>query len=391
MENDDASQSNNMTTQEQRANAMETMVKYTLQDIQDDYTLSEKEIAKEWMNVMLHDCSTNKTTFAGNKLLYHYMLTNLAKTTRKGKKSFADTLTNADAYAKLWEQTKKRGRAGSVQKRLFQAHQINTGSIAFFKASNAMYMYQKYKATKVLDPTAGWGGRAIAAVALGGIDYVGIDTNISLKPAYEKMFAKTQKVKMLWQNCLEVDFEEIECDFVLTSPPYIDLEMYEHMEAFGSKENYYKNFLIPLLDKCRKHCSGAVAFNLAPDMYKDLTGKFGYETCDVTEDLKEHKQGKTPDNIYVWKKEREYEYEAYSKHEYTKVDMEDPHTNESWRVYMVAGGGMANGNAYAEVKHYYDKDLVIYVEYGQNAWSNEYPNHTLEWDEGERCFDVVPM
>jgi len=216
-------------------------------------------------------------------------------------------------------------------------------------------------------------------------------------------------VKMLWKNCLEVDFSALDFDFVLTSPPYIDLEMYEHMEAFESKENFYKNFLIPLLDKCRKHCSGAVAFNISPDMYKDLTNKYGYEKCDVTEDLKEHKQGKASDNIYVWNKkiemenddasqeqedmdeEHEYEYEAYSKHEYTKVDLEDPHTNESWRVYMVAGGGMANGNAYAEVKHYYEKDLVVYEEYGQNAWREGFPNHTLQWDEGERCFDVVPM
>ena len=122
-----------------------------------------------------------------------------------------------------------------------------------------------------------------------------------------------------------------------------------------------------------------------------ISQKIEMEIKDASQSNNMTAQGKTADNIYVWKKEREYEYEAYRKHEYTKVDMEDPHTNESWRVYLVAGGGMANGNAYAEVKHYYDKDLVIYVEYGQNAWSNEYPNHTLEWDEDERCFDIVPL
>lgn len=288
-----------MSNQEQRAKAMETFIRYSIDDIHDDYKLTEEQLEKEWKKVMKYDCTENKSSFVGNNLLYHYQFYNLSKTTRKNKKSFYDTLKDGECYKMLWDQTKHRGRAGTVQKRLFQAHQINNGSIAFFKTSCAMYLYKKYNASSVLDFTAGWGGRGIAAVA-NDIKYTGIDTNTSLREAYEKMFEKHDNVKMIWNSCLDVDLSELDFDFVLTSPPYIDLEVYENMTKFETKENFHKNFMIPMIERCRKYCKGYVAINIAPDMYKDLTEKFGYDKCSIVEDLKEHKQGKTSDNIYIW-------------------------------------------------------------------------------------------
>jgi len=285
---------------EERRKIMETFIRYSINDIYDDYKLSEDQVKNEWEKVMKYDCSKNNNSFVGNKLLYHYQFINLSKTTRKNKKSFYNMLQEDDTYNKLWEQTKQRNRAGTVQKRLFQAHQINTGSITFFKTSNAMFLYKKYNASSVLDFTAGWGGRGIAAVP-NGINYIGIDTNTSLRDGYDKLFAKHDNINMIWKNCLDVDLSELDFDFVLTSPPYIDLEVYENMNKFESKENFYNGFLIPMIERCRKYCKGYVAINIAPDMYKDLIEKFEYEKCFVVEDLKEQKNGKTPDNIYIWK------------------------------------------------------------------------------------------
>ena len=56
----------------------------------------------------------------------------------------------------------------------------------------------------------------------------GIDTNINLKPAYDKMI-ENYGGNMIYDNCLNVDFSQIDYDFVLTSPPYINLEKYECM------------------------------------------------------------------------------------------------------------------------------------------------------------------
>ena len=291
---------NKMTEKhEERRKAMETFIRYSVDEIYDDYKLTDNQLKNEWKKVMEYDCSKNKNSFIGNKLLYHYQFLNLSKTTRKNKKSFYDMLQADDTYNSLWEQAKHRNRAGTVQKRLFQAHQINSGTIAFFKTCNAMYLYKKYNASSVLDFTAGWGGRGLAAVAR-DIKYTGIDTNTSLRDGYDKLFDKHNNINMIWKSCLEVDLSELDFDFVLTSPPYIDLEVYENMTKFESKENFHKNFMIPMIERCRKYCKGYVAINIAPDMYKDLTEKFGYEKCSIVEDLKEQKNGKIPDNIYIW-------------------------------------------------------------------------------------------
>jgi len=89
--------------------------------------------------------------------------------------------------------------------------------------------------------------------------------------------------------------------------------------------------------------------------------------------------------------EHEYEYYAYGAEQYTKCNLEEPEVKEVWNVYTVAGGGMGNGNAYAEIKHYFQKDLVVYEEYGSNPFVERYHNHKIVWDEDERSFDVKPI
>jgi hypothetical protein len=116
---------------------------------------------------------------------------------------------------------------------------------------------------------------------------------------------------MIWQSCLDVDFSVIEYDFVLTSPPYVNLEIYEHMTPWESDELFYRGFFIPLWQKCVDHIKpgGHVAFNISPKMYEDAL-KFGLTPCHEEEDLKQQmgqrslslKTGKKKqDKIYVWK------------------------------------------------------------------------------------------
>ena len=167
---------------------------------------------------------------------------------------------------------------------------------------------------QVLDPTAGWGGRMLGAWAL-GIDYTGIDTNVNMKPAYDSMIemlnSKTPaifeepKLQMIWQSALDVDFSTLDYDFVLTSPPYVNLEIYEHMEPWESDERFYKDFFIPLWQKCIDHIKpgGTVCFNISPKMYDDAVS-FGLPVCEDEEDLKQQlgqqKGKKKQDKIYIW-------------------------------------------------------------------------------------------
>ena len=61
--------------------------------------------------------------------------------------------------------------------------------------------------------------------------------------------------------------------------------------------------------------------------------------------------------------------------------------------YLVAGGGMMNGNAYAEVVVYPLLKKVCYVEHGKYGTVTTYRNSTLKWDTEGRavCFDIVAI
>jgi 16S rRNA G966 N2-methylase RsmD len=274
-----------------------------MEAIINDKRLSETDLLKEKEKVLkFKQTDKNTNTFVGNNLLYHFQMEELCKTHRKNKLSLTDIFQDETEIKKLQDQVKKRERTGTYENKMFECWRINNGSITFFKMCNATYLYKKYHATKVLDFTAGWGGRMLGAINL-GIEYIGIDTNINLKRGYDQMielFGCEEKCKMLWQSALEVDYSTLDYDFVFTSPPYEDIEIYSNM-GYEGVEWFYQEFLIKLIDEARKYNKGAyTCINISPQMYKKLIEKYKYKNCDIVEDLKEQKNGKTPDNIYIW-------------------------------------------------------------------------------------------
>lgn len=279
------------------------MERLTFKDIVNHKKIGQDELKKDIESLKKLDVSENKRCFYGNKFLYHFQMENLCKVSVKNLPSLYTIMYDDDLYKKLYERMEKLNRSGTLANRLFEANRFNN-AVVFFKATTAKYIYNKYKATSVLDPTAGWGGRMLGAHAL-NINYTGIDKNINMSEAYNNMmsFLKDDKMKMIYDNCLDVDFSQIDYDFVLTSPPYINIELYEHMNPFESNEAYYKKFLIPLINKCLAHIKkdGKVAFNISPKMYRALI-KSGFRKCDLEDDLVQQKRlGKDKnDKIYIW-------------------------------------------------------------------------------------------
>lgn len=299
----------------------------TITDIENHKQVTTADLCRDLNNLDEFDAKTNDNNFAGNPFLYHFQFKNLLKCRRKDGKTIYDIYNDKEAWDKLIEQTKQRNRGGrTAAGNIFECFRINLGSVVMFKATTAKYLYKKYNAKNVLDPTAGWGGRMLGAWSL-GVNYTGIDTNVEMMPAYNDMIKflddqagfdsnlfeveRTYKLNMIWQSCLDVDFSKIDYDFVLTSPPYVNLEIYEHMTEWDTDESFYKGFFIPLWEKCCKHIKpgGHVCFNISPKMYKDAV-KFGLTPCDDEEDLKQQmgqkanslKTGKkSQDKIYVWK------------------------------------------------------------------------------------------
>lgn len=289
----------------------------TIADIENHKNIATSELQRDLRK--LKRVTGNRNNFAGNPFLYHHQFKNLLNCRRKDGKTIYDIYADPVEWAKLLESTRKRNRGGrTAAGNVFECFRINLGSVVMFKAVTAKYLYQKYGATKVLDPTAGWGGRMLGAWAA-GIEYTGIDTNTEMVPAYESMtsFLRDEdsyndlfhvtapKLSMIWRSCLDVDFSKIDYDFVLTSPPYINLEVYEHMTEWESDREFYRSFFIPLWEKCCKHIKpgGNVCFNISPKMYTDALS-FGLTPCSSEEDLVQQlgqKVGKKKDKIYVWK------------------------------------------------------------------------------------------
>ena len=287
----------------------------TIEQIEDHKLITQDELNKDLENLFGYDASENRNNFFGNPFLYHFQFKNLIKCHREGGDTIYDIYDDKEKWDKLIDSAKKRNRGGrTAAGNVYECFRINLGSVVMFKSTTAKYLYQKYNATSVLDPTAGWGGRMLGAWAL-GIDYTGIDTNINMKSAYDGMIEmlnnktpaifEQPKLEMLWQSALDVDFSNIDYDFVLTSPPYVNLEIYEHMEPWDSDEKFYIDFFIPLWQKCMDNIKpgGTICFNISPKMYEDAVS-FGLPVCEDEEDLKQQLGQQTgkkkQDKIYIW-------------------------------------------------------------------------------------------
>lgn len=281
----------------------------TYQQVLDAKNLSDAELTAEFKKLCRYKCDVTKRCFAGNPILYHYQLDNLCRVAPGKNASFHAVMSDDAERERWWTLVNKYAngsRPGAPAMRLFELWRRMSGAIVFFKPTVAMNVYSQAQATAVLDPCAGWGGRMLGALAK-NIRYVGIDTNLSLKPAYDAMMAKfntASTAQMIWQDALTVDFSTIDYDCVLTSPPYLNLELYPGMTPFASDEAFYKGFLIPLIDKCRRHIrrGGRVCFNISPKMYRDLTVTHSYPVCQSQIAMLQQKvRGKDKeDQVYCW-------------------------------------------------------------------------------------------
>ena len=189
------------------------------------------------------------------------------------------------------------------------------GSVNAFKPVIARNFYQLYKPTTVLDFCAGWGGRCLGAMSL-NINYIGYDTNTSLKPAYDARVATyphTSTVDIHYEDSSTVDYSALSYDCVFTSPPYYNLERYEHMPAYVSKADFNERFLFPTIRETWKHLKlgGTYALNVSPKMYPDIISILGEPDNSIPLGIRPRHQTSDvnvphyKEYIYIWLKQSE--------------------------------------------------------------------------------------
>lgn len=259
--------------------------------------------------------TTDKLTLSvvGNKTSNYYFQPYRMKT-KVGKWSPYDRWNDPEKKKKIIEVChqiyKKRPDVLDTPACFRDAIRMSSNSINQFKPYVAVYVYQKFKPTRILDISAGWGDRLIAAISQ-DIDYIGIDSNKKLKVPYTNMirdFKSKSEVKMIFKKSEDVDYSKLPIyDLIFTSPPYFDLEQYEGMTKYDDKEHFTNSYFIPSINNSWKYLKkgGIMALNMPEEMYKILLPILG-KSKKIKMPIQNRfvYKDKTPrfEYIYWWKK-----------------------------------------------------------------------------------------
>jgi 16S rRNA G966 N2-methylase RsmD len=290
----------------------------------------KKEALEDFEKLKDLDCSkiTNFSR-AGLKSLDYFFLHHRIKAKTRRHISFYNALKDKNLLKYLNEKSKQvRGKNLSEKTRKqrlrtrYNLFQLYYGSINQFRPSEAKRLYCRLEPkVGILDFSAGWGGRCLAAIAY-GIPYIGIDANTNMKKSYEQMIkavGKNSDVTMIFKPSETVHFSKYKYDLVFTSPPYFMIEEYERMPQYGSKQGFIDKFFKPVVANAWKNLQtpGYMALNMPKEMYdsvKDMLPplhkrfRLPVMSRHPTNASKGRKIGETEkgarsEGIYVWKKD----------------------------------------------------------------------------------------
>ena len=122
-----------------------------------------------------------------------------------------------------------------------------------FKATLAKSIYIFFNAKRILDFSAGWGDRLLAAIAHKADRYLGYDPNTDLQKGYQEIIAtfatndnenqhdnppKYEIIPEPFETTILPETEKF--DLVFTSPPYFDFEVYIPQQETQSIAKYPK-------------------------------------------------------------------------------------------------------------------------------------------------------
>lgn len=250
-------------------------------------SITEAEAVADYERLKKEPCvaGSPQKTRAGLKALDYFFFRQRLETKNQHHLSFYDALKDKQIMARINEKIRTvRGKsvedlkkAGTLLKTQYNLFQLYYGAVNQFPPSMARSIYCKYKPKKaILDFSAGWGGRALAALSL-GIPYIGIDTNKSLKAGYEamrKLYEPAGQLQMMWQPSETVDFSKLDYDLVFTSPPYFMIEEYKGMKGYEGKKNFIDSFFVPVVKSAYTHLAagGTMALNMPVEMYEYVRG-----------------------------------------------------------------------------------------------------------------------
>lgn len=188
-----------------------------------------------------------------------------------------------------------------------------------FRISVALTIYKLFNANKILDPSAGWGDRLIAAIGHRATNYIGVDPNEKLHQHYNDIIKflvdedKRQNYMVINDGFEYANIPKKDYDLVFTSPPFFDLEEYstskkDSMVAYPTADQWYNNFLLVMLRKAYSNLimGGHIVLYIAESTNTHYIGKmvsFMDKLMKSTGSIYYFYEGAyVPRQMYVWKK-----------------------------------------------------------------------------------------
>ncbi|GMF27804.1 unnamed protein product [Phytophthora fragariaefolia] len=151
---------------------------------------------------------------------------------------------------------------------------FNYGSVSNFRPAVPKYIYHRFKAMSVLDPSSGWGNRMLAAMSM-NIDYIGVDSNKKLRYGYKNCIRPLNPIQILRSSQRRIRMliiKKYSYNLIFTSPPYFDIERYDGM-GYVDKETFLDDYFIPTFRNAYKSLKtgGHLAINCPSEMIKHLS------------------------------------------------------------------------------------------------------------------------
>ena len=282
--------------------------------------ISIEKAISSYNDLRYYDCESDPGhSRIGLKALDYFFLGHRIKAKTRHHISFYDAVRDPTINAKLGNLVRRWKRGRTIKNPLaakYDVFQLYYGTINQFRPVVAKYMYCKLHArVGILDFSAGWGGRALAAMSL-KIPYYGFDANTNLKHAYSSMLQTLEpdaEIHMTFMPSEKADFSKLKYDLVFTSPPYFTIEQYEQMPDYKTKEGFLQTFFIPVALNAWRFLrpGGNMALNMPEEMFDALKSHIPQRAKRIPMVLKNRhpaaaKQHDTnteaKEYIYVWHK-----------------------------------------------------------------------------------------
>lgn len=172
------------------------------------------------------DSHTLRYITTGNYIFKHFM-PHMVEAKYRGI-SPIETFNNYTLFYKVLEYTLKTHR--SILPNFVYDNLIHfNGGVVGFPCSVAKAIVEKFtdEGDMVVDPCAGWGGRLIGTVSIPNRNYIGFEPWDKTYQGLNNIidFLKLKNVSII-NSDFDINRAPKSCSLIFTSPPYIDLEIY---------------------------------------------------------------------------------------------------------------------------------------------------------------------